>query len=125
MHTRQRQRAKVKKRMQVERPKNIIILGEEKIMSDENKAGVEDLTENISNVLAGVVAQNGFRKTFTEATVRKHVTDTAVADALVAELNEGYDKADAKFDEAAKAEAGEVDLPESDDAGDLVKNLFE
>lgn len=85
----------------------------------------EDLKENIANILAGTTAQNGFRKTFVEAVTRKHVTDTTVADALVAELNTGFDSADNKFDSAAKAEAEEIDLPVSEDAGDLVKNLFE
>lgn len=95
----------------------------EKNMSEE--ISVEELKENIANILSGVTAQNGFRKTFVEAAVRKNVTDTTVADALVAELSAGFDKGDTAFDTAAKAEAEEIDLPPSEDAGDLIKNLFE
>lgn len=122
MHTRRTQRAKNRKGMQVERPKNIIIIDEEKDMS--NELTLDELKENLANILAGIVAQNGFRKTFVENLVRKHVTDTAVADALVAELNKGLEGADEKFDVAVKAEAVEIDLPEAD-AEDLTKNLFE
>lgn len=86
---------------------------------------VEELKENLANILAGVTAQNGFRKSFVETVVRKNVADVAVADALVAELNAGFDKADGLFDTAAKAEAEEVDLPPASDNEELVKNLFE
>lgn len=85
---------------------------------------VDELKENIANILAGQAAQNGFRKTFMENVVRKQVTDITLADALVAELNAGFDKGDMAFDVAAKAEAEEVDLPPSEDAGDLIKDLF-
>lgn len=88
-----------------------------------NEMSVDEMKENVTNILAGVKAQNGFRKTFTEAAVRAAVTDTAAADALVAKLNEGYDAADAKFDTAAQAEAGEIDAQVADDEN-LVADLY-
>lgn len=113
---------KAKKASRSEKPKEIIIIDEENTMSD--KITVEELGENVANILAGIIAQNGFRKAYVESVVRRLVTDTALADSVVAELNTGFDKGDTAFDTAAKAEAEEIDLPPSDDAGDLVKDLF-
>jgi len=97
--------------------------------SDNDKDMAEEITvselqENIANVLSGITAQNSFRRAYTESVVRKHVTDGTVADALLAELLGTYDKADAAFDAAAKAEAVEIDLPPPSDNEELVKDWF-
>lgn len=84
---------------------------------------VEEMKENVTNILAGVKAQAGFRKTFTAEVVNRLVSDASVAAAVLAELDAGYDKADAKFDTAAQAEAGEIDQEVADNEG-LVADLF-
>jgi hypothetical protein len=84
---------------------------------------VEEMQENVTNILAGIKAQNGFRKMFVEEVVRRLVTDTTMAEAALAELNTGFEKADAKFEAAAEAEAGEIDVP-APDAENLTTDLF-
>lgn len=84
---------------------------------------VEEMKENVTNILNGVKAQSGFRKTYTAEVVNRLVTDTAQAAAVIAELDAGYDAADAKFDTAAQAEAAEQDEAVADDEN-LISDLF-
>jgi hypothetical protein len=84
---------------------------------------VAEMQENVTNILSGIKAQNGFRKTFTEEVVRRLVTDPATAESVLAELNAGYERADAKFVKAAQAEAEEIDTPIPDDEN-LTADLF-